>query len=309
MSGGPRPFPVDTQRTAIAIAYRNTTLVADQIAPYYPVGSEKFSYLKHTVAGGFTVPNTLVGRKSDPNPVSFSATEVTDRVAPYGLEDFIPQSDIDAAPKGYDPVDRATVGIMDLVLLDREKRTADLFTTEANYSTNKTVLTNAQRFGTVTTGVNPVTTIQDAIDAMLFPPTHALMSIALWNYLKQCDEITKALFGNANTGKIATLQEFASIFGLNEVIIGKARINTNKKGQALSLSRCWGNDIILYARNDASPETGTFAQTARHGDRIVGSQQVPKRGLKGGTEIWAGEEVKEFMASEHHGWLIKNCRA
>lgn len=306
---GARPFPVDTQRTAIAIAYRNEELIADQIAPYYPVGGEKFSYLKQTVAEGFTVPNALVGRKSDPNSVSFSATNVTDSVVAYGLQDFVPQSDIDNAPGSQNPVDRATMGIMELILLDREKRTADLFTTAANYTTNKKVLTDAERFGTATTGLDPVTVIGDAIDAMLFPPTHALMSLALWNYLRACDEITTALYGDSNKGKMVARQEFAALFELKEIIVGKSKINTNKKGQSISLSRCWGNDIILFARNDASPETGTFALTARDGERIAATEQNAKRGLTGGTEIWAGEKVKEFMTSEHHGYLIKNCRA
>nr|BDD46393.1 hypothetical protein 11 [bacterium] len=304
-----RPFPVDTKRTAIAIGYKNNNLIADRVLPYETVPGEKFSYLKHTLAEGFSIPDTKVGRKSDPNNVSFTAEEVTAQVEAFGLSDFIPQSDIDNAPENYDPVNRSVVGIMDLILLDREKRVADFVLNKNNYASNKKVLTTAERFGTETTGLDPYDVISNAIDAMIMNPNKCVIGSKLWNYLKKCDSLTKAYFGDANSGKVLKPQEFAELFELNELIVGTSMVNTAKRGQAVSLAKCWGSKILLMHQNTASVNSGTFGFTARHGDRVVDTQEVKKKGLKGGTEVWAGEHVKEIMCSEPHGYLIDNCIA
>ncbi|UVH84375.1 hypothetical protein NW342_22030 [Pseudomonas aeruginosa] len=69
------PFPIDPELTAIAIAYRNGRMIADEVLPRVPVGKQEFKYWKYDLAQGFTVPETLVGRKSKPNEVEFSATD------------------------------------------------------------------------------------------------------------------------------------------------------------------------------------------------------------------------------------------
>jgi hypothetical protein len=120
------PFPVDPVMTAVVVAYSNKLLIADEVLPRVPVGKKEFKYFKHTLEEGFTVPNTLVGRKSKPNQVEFSATEETSSCADHGLDDPIPQDDIEEAPANYNPLNRAAEGLMDLILLDREVRTAGL---------------------------------------------------------------------------------------------------------------------------------------------------------------------------------------
>ncbi|MFV9531212.1 hypothetical protein ACNUIM_32135 [Pseudomonas aeruginosa] len=66
------PFPIDPELTAIAIAYRNGRMIADEVLPRVPVGKQEFKYWKYDLAQGFTVPETLVGRKSKPNEVEFT---------------------------------------------------------------------------------------------------------------------------------------------------------------------------------------------------------------------------------------------
>ncbi|MGH2845433.1 MAG: phage capsid protein, partial [Thermoleophilaceae bacterium] len=71
------PFPVQPYLTAIAIAYRNPVLIADEVLPRVPVGVQDFKYLKHNLADGFTIPDTKVGRRAKPNEVEFQATETS----------------------------------------------------------------------------------------------------------------------------------------------------------------------------------------------------------------------------------------
>ncbi len=47
-------FPIQPELTAIAIAYKNRSLIADQVLPRVPVGKQDFKYLKFNLADGFT---------------------------------------------------------------------------------------------------------------------------------------------------------------------------------------------------------------------------------------------------------------
>lgn len=87
----PAPFPIQPELTAIAIAYRNQSLIADEVLPRVPVGKQDFKYLKHAMAEGFTLPDTKVGRRSKPNDVEFSATEITASTEDFGLDDPVPR--------------------------------------------------------------------------------------------------------------------------------------------------------------------------------------------------------------------------
>ena len=52
--------------TAVAVRYRNTRFIADQVSPRLPVGTQTFKYWQHAMAEDFTIPDTRVGRRSAP---------------------------------------------------------------------------------------------------------------------------------------------------------------------------------------------------------------------------------------------------
>ncbi|MUI52382.1 phage capsid protein, partial [Pseudomonas aeruginosa] len=128
------PFPIDPELTAIAIAYRNGRMIADEVLPRVPVGKQEFKYWKYDLAQGFTVPETLVGRKSKPNEVEFSATDETSSTEDHGLDAPVPQADIDDAPTNYNPLGHATEQTTNLILLDREARTSKLVFNPNSYA-------------------------------------------------------------------------------------------------------------------------------------------------------------------------------
>ena len=78
------PFPVDPELTQIAMAYRNKSMIADSVLPIVPVGKQSFKYSVYAKEERFTVPETLVGRKSRPNQVEFGADEGDIVHAPSG---------------------------------------------------------------------------------------------------------------------------------------------------------------------------------------------------------------------------------
>lgn len=126
-------FPVNAELTAIAIAYQNpdAALIADKVLPRVPT-PKKFKYTTYTTEQGYTVPDTKVGRKSEPNMVDFGGTDVTAECQDYGLDDLVPNDEIaafDAMPKPasggpVSPQALSTMMLTGLVQLDREIRVA-----------------------------------------------------------------------------------------------------------------------------------------------------------------------------------------
>lgn len=305
------PFPIQPELTAIAIAYRNARLIADDVAPRVPVGTQEFKYLRYTLAESFTIPDTKVGRSSAPNQVDFSATEVTDSTVDHGLDDPVPQADIDNAPPNYDPLGRAVEGTTDLILLAREKRTADLVFDANQYATaNKTTLSGTSQWSDFVNS-DPVANIMTGLDACIMRPTVMVIGRAAWTKLATHPKIAKAVLGNSGDVTIATRQQVAALFELEDVLVGEGWVNTAKKGQPPALARVWGKHCSLIYRNRlADTRRGmTFALTAQWGSRVSGSEFDRDIGLRGGQMVRVGESVKELITANDLAYFIQNAVA
>ncbi|MBN9334709.1 hypothetical protein [Devosia sp.] len=83
-----RPFVANPILTAIAVGYRNTaiSLIADRVLPRVDVYLENFKWTEFPLAESFTVPDTEVGRRGQPNVLEFTGTERTGSVKDHGLD-------------------------------------------------------------------------------------------------------------------------------------------------------------------------------------------------------------------------------
>lgn len=300
------PFPINPVYAAIAVAYKNKKLIADEVMPRVPVGKREFKYMKHSLAEGFTIPDTHVGRRSKPNEVEFSSDEETASVEDYGLDSPVPYDDIDNAPEGYDPLANAVESTTDLVLLDREIRVASLIHNSASYAaTHRVTQTGTDRVDDPDFDV--IGFIQDIIDSMLIAPTDMTLSRKVASKMCRHPDIVKAFHGNSGDRGKAPVSFLAELFELDRINVGEAFVNAAKKGQAPSIQRAWQDRIALHV-NDRLANTMnkriTFAMTAQYQDRIAGSTPDKNIGLRGGEMVRAGESVKELITASDLGFLI-----
>lgn len=307
-----RPFPMNPILTAIAIAYKNPdlSLIADQVLPRTPTAAE-FKYLKYLLGDGFTIPDAKVGRKSLPNEVEFSATEVIDKVVDYGLDDLVPNEDIEADNQGVDPLGTATAYLTNLVNLAREQRVAALvFNTNSYIAGNQATLSGTSQWSD-TTNSDPVAAIGDALDIPVMRPNIGVLGQATWTKLRRHPKIVQAI-KNTNQGSgMVSRAEFAEFFELQELLIGAGFANSAKKGQTVALSRVWGKHAsFLYRDRAAGPQAGvTFGFTAEFGTKIAGNLDEPKTGLTGCQRVRAGERVKEVICATDLGYWFQNAVA
>lgn len=312
------PFTPSPQYTAIALAYRNKTLIADQVLPRATVTAREFKWDKHTKSDLFTVPSTLVGRKGTPNEVEFTATEETSSVADYGLQFVVPREDVEAAAgkPGLDPVGRHTEGTTELILLDREKRVADLVFAAGTYPVgNKTALSGTDRWNDFANS-DPVEDILAAFEGMLMRPNLAVFGSQVWYQLRRHPKVLASIYptgSNAVTGGIATLQQVQEVFELPNIVIGQAFINTSKPGQAATYARIWGKHAAFLHQNPLASLTGgngiTFGATAEHLGRVAMTREDPDIGLRGGIRGKVGETVKELVTAADCGYFFETAVA
>lgn len=316
-----RPFVVSPALTAIAIGYVNPTeyLIADRILPRRDVPAEKFKYLSYPLTEGFTVPDTLVGRKGSVNKVEFSGTELTGGVLDYGLGDILPYTDIKAAEDQrrlglslYDPQKHAVEWMTNLIELDRELRVAALLQNTATYAAARiTALSGTAQFSDYTNS-DPIGVISAAIDSTLVYRANTLaMGWPVWQKLRSHPKIVNAIKGNVTGQGIVTPEEVRDLFQVKDILIGASWVNTAKKGQNASIARVWGKNIMaLYIDRAASPDRGvTFGLTAQYGQRIAGTIPDADIGLQGGVEVRVGERVAEVVLAKDVGALISGAVA
>ncbi|CQR43716.1 conserved hypothetical protein [Thiomonas sp. CB3] len=308
-----RPFPIDPKLTAIALAYRNPdiALIADDVLPRTPTAQE-FKWLSYDLAQGYTVPNALVGRKGSPNEVDFAATETIDKVSDYGLDDLVPNEDIQADNQGVDPMGTAVAYLANLVNLAREQRAAGLvFATGSYVAANQATLAGTSQWND-TVNSDPVAAIGDALDVPVMRPNIAVFGQSTWTVLRRHPKVVQAIKGTAQGAGIVSRQEFADLFELQSIYVGAGFANQAKKGQAANMARVWGKHAsFLYRDRAAGPQAGvTFGFTAEWGGKFSPAPMPePKIGLTGAQRVRVGERVKELVVAKDLGYFFQNAVA
>ncbi|MFE0757197.1 phage capsid protein [Inquilinus sp. NPDC058860] len=305
------PFPIDPKLTAVAVGYRNQAYIADQVLPRATVPSRLFKWWEYPVDESFSTTDTKVGRTGRTNEIEFRAEERDGSVDDYGLEDPIPQEDIDiGATVGYDPRTHATERLADYIALGREVRAARLLFNPAVYPVgNKIQLaTAADRWDDPTS--DPVDDILTGLDACLVRPNIGVLGQKVWSKLRRHPKIAKAINANSGDEAVATRRAVADLLELEDIIVGQSRLNTARKGQPAALSQVWGNHASFIHRNRnfsfRAPDL-TFAATAQWGDKVAGSRPDADIGLRGGERVRTGESVRELVIAGYAGYLIQDA--
>lgn len=304
-----RPFPTDPRLTGIVIAYQNAEMIADKILPRVPVGKKEFRWLKFDRAERMTVPETLVGRKSLPNEVDFTAQEEAGMVYDRGLDDVVPNDDIaEAEGTGFDPRAEAAEGLIELIVLDREIRTAAKVMNPANYPAgNRITVTGTNQFDDPAS--KPLKFISDHLDSIFIRPNVLVMPMPIWNVLRSHPSVVAATTSSGTGEGFVTKAQVAALLELDEIIVGQGWKNSAKPGQTAQIVRVWGGDSMLafYRNPTATPRRGvTFGYTAQWGTRVSGQIAEPKMGLRGSVRVRAGESVNEMIVCNDLALLFQD---
>lgn len=305
------PFPINPTLTGIALAYQNGAFVADRVLPRVPVGGQLYKWNKYTTEEKFTIPDTLTGRKGRVNEVEFTHTEAESSTKDYGLEDPIPMYDIEAAKNSqFNPLGHATEMLTELILLDREKRVANMVMDPANFGAGyKEALTGTDVW--TDPASQPLVQLADAIESTMMRCNVLTINGNAALALRRNPSVVKAFNGTTGSDGLVPLEFIREVLELDEIIVGRGKYNAANKGQAMNLSKVWGNHALLSYRNpQARPQGGiTFGWTAQWGGRISGDWEDKNIGLRGGRRVRVGESVDEKLVATDVAYLLQDIIA
>ncbi|WP_427833168.1 phage capsid protein [Actinobacillus pleuropneumoniae] len=303
-------FPTDPALTAIAIAYRNRRMIADEVLPRTPVAKQEFKYLHYNLGEGFTVPNARVGRTSRPNQVEFGATQLTSSTEDFALDAPVPLVDIANKPTNYNPKGRATEQTTNLIELGREVRTANLVFNKKSYANGltKTLSGNNQWSHDDS---KPIADLLSALDTPVMRPNIMVLGQKAATALRTNKSIIKAYNGSLGDEGLVPLEYLKELFELEDIYVGQALINTVNQAKKAVLQQAWGNHCALIYRDRLADANGgtTFGLTAQFGSREVRDIFDENMGMRGGYNVRVGESVKELITAPDLGFFLENVIA
>lgn len=313
-------YPINPQLTALYVGYRQAEHIADSVAPRSQVLTKSFQFTKYEQGDQFTAPDTAVGRTSAPNQVEFGGSQVNAAVSDWGLDAPVTQDEIDqwdaASEKGLavgiSPLMRATMLVKKAVDNRREKRVADLVFNPANYgANNKQTLSGTGQWNDFANS-DPLSYLLRKFDTLLMRPTDGVLGREVATELQLHPKVISTLYGAASTQGIASLDDIARKLGLRSLLVGDARVNVAKPGQAASMARCWGKHASFYYKEpEASVQGGgmTFCLTAQYDAPVAWDSFEKSIGLRGGRMVRAGESVIELITANDLAYLVTNAVA
>jgi len=293
----------------------DTSYVANGISPRVKVARREFAYREFNKTKPFNKvadADMIVGDYAQVIEIEANTSELkTDATQDRGIENPISWHDFSESGQPCSGLDtditaRHATYLMHKYMLAREARVAGNVQTVGNYTTGNAfdLLGNQIVDPTAPDYADPLTFFTDVIASAIVKPNIVVFPERVWAVVRQQNSINGSTF----TRRLATEQEFATLFGLDQVLVAKARYNN-----AGSIDPVWTNDAIVLAHvapsfdNPLCP-TATFSFSASvDGDVQAWAWETAEKsiGLRGGVRVRVGEGIKEKYFYEM-GQIIHN---
>ena len=307
------PFDIRPELTAIAIGYRNPAhaLIADKAIRFTrdPVKTKSFAYTEFPIAEGLTVPDTKVGRLGVPGEVVQSGARKSETCEDFGLSESVPKDDIDQGrTQKIDPLSRAVENLQNLILLDKERRVAEIVQDTGRYADGHVVALSGTDMFSDYNKSDPVRLLTEIMDGMLIRPNTMILGQTVWSKIKLHPKVLKSIHPNGNGEGVATKAQVADLLELKTIAVGESWINVAAKGQGHAPTARLGQypAIAVSGRDGQQQPRPDLGASARYGQKVAGTMPMPALGLRGGVSVKVGETVKEFVVSKECGYLLTN---
>lgn len=309
---------IDRPLTNYAVEYRNEALIAPQVAPFVPVNNKSDSFVVFTKADKFSLPADLRGPKAEAKETTWGTSSDTYACKDRALKDFISDAMASNADVNINPNERTVGFLTDLLLLNFEKRIADLAFTYANYATSglRTTLTAGDQFSSPASS-DPIGVVDTAVNACFMPANTLIMGKTVYDVLKRHPQLLDHVKGGSTASAPAkvNLANMAEIFEVDQILIGKAKYNSNMKGQTAGYSNIWGDSIVacyidpsVTLDNLSAFKTFRWIQVSTDAGYKVRRYRDEKRG-GGGNVIEVEMSVDEKAICADLAYIIYDCLA
>lgn len=247
---------VDKLLTNVSQAYIPDGFISESVLPLISV-QQKSGLLGKYGKNHLRIEHSLVGGRGEyrrVEPIVRSST--TYNIESHGLEGLVTEDDYRNVELPYDAEKDETIGLNNLIWLNKEYALASTLTSTSIMTQNTTLVgtdqlsdyTNSDPLGVFKTARLGV------YNGCGMPPNSALMSWEVANTLAYSTGILEALGYSFNRAGQLSDQELAKAMGVENLYIAKPKYNTAKEGQTDALSSVWGKHIVFFvAPTSAAP--------------------------------------------------------
>lgn len=298
---------IDPALSNVSIAYKNSSFIADMIAPISKVGKQTGKYYIYDKAN-LRVDKTNRAAGSGANEVDFGLTTATFACDDHALKSFVADEIQDQADAALNPLIDETEALTEKLLLDRESNLATILSDTAQLTQNTTLSGTSQWSDySNSSPIADIRTARTTIHAATFKkPNTLILGKQVFDSLCEHPEILERI--KYSQLGVVTAELMARIFQVEQVLVGEAGANSAVEGQTDSLSYVWGKHaVVAYIAPSVGLKTLTLAITFTYGNREVRRWYEQDRE---GTYVRVGKDnyVQKIVAVGA-GYLLKNAIA
>lgn len=311
------PYPRDEAMTAIVLGFTNKATIADLVMPRTsPFDKFDFSYQYYGPGQFAYVPDTSVGRRTHVNEVEFHGEKRYNSTVERALKHVFVPNDFVGVKDPEKKKAAAAVALAGLMTLDRELRVARLMMDAANYANNHAVVTAGDKFDVESSDI--VRLIRTAIATPRLRPNTMVLGQAEWDALASHPRILAAVtrasgtIGSIGAAGIATREEVARLFSLQDILVGESLVASSAKDDA-TFKPAWSG-AVSFIHNNLSAIAGvsagmgnglTFGFTA-HFDKYSNTYDTKHEGTQGSTTLRVVDNCQEIVVAPECGMLLQN---
>lgn len=264
----------DKLLTNVSVKYTNTNFIADKVAPVLEV-EQKTGYY-------FVYDKNNLRKPLSTKRTGYASTNIVDHdltQTPYGplterrLKQGITTDEFAMYQSPLDPRTDAAENVTEKMLLERE---IDLVTdmTNTGIVTNNTTLSGTGQWSDYVNS-DPLVAIQSYISTMkrtgLVMPNTGVFGQQVWDQLKNHPKVIDRLKYTSSDAN--SLDIFARLVGLNNIILGDSVVNGAAEGLADSLNFIWGKHMwLMYV----APQPGIKKLSAFYHLTLKGARYVDR---------------------------------
>lgn len=306
---------IDSALSNLSVRYKNEAMIGLDVMPIVKVQKRSDKYFIYSMGDSYTLADDYIGPKALPNEMDWGVANTNYSVTDHAFGDWLPEEDIENADVPLQPeVD--TNDYLNLLLdIAEENRISGTVFNAANYpASNQVTLPNGSDYQWSAANSTPIEDIQTAIESCFMRANTLVFGIEAWMALRSNPQILDAVKGatrfQAAGGGMATISEVADLFEVKKLLVGRARFNSAKPGQAPTFTRLWGpHAAALYVADKPGIKTVTFGVTFAESLRRTMRDFDAKRGIKGAHYFKVAWNSAECVIASNVGYFIQDATA
>jgi len=267
-----RDLHIDALLSNVAINYRPTGMIADQIAPIVTVAKETDLYPVFSRSEAFALELTRRSRGAEARRVTRSVSSAGYTAKNYALAYDTPIEDranIDAAI-AFELEAGAGRYLQDKLMLDYDNRVLSQVASASNVSTG---FLPASSWATGGDPVSQLWTMKEQMRNVTGQdPNSILIGWKAWNMLRRNTNMRNFINGTNNGGGAVTRQQVAEAFEVERLLVAGAMYSAANEAQSTALtSNPLADSVLMYfAPTAPSRETPSFMYSFRWTNPLLG---------------------------------------